>query len=74
MFCLRKHYNSVRDDIDRLSPLNLTEHEFTSGVVDQMVRESEHKSLSRKLRAFSLQIDHVRHFIDAIEKGLCIVT
>ena len=74
MFRLRKHYNSVRDDIDRLSPLNLTEHEFASGVVDQTVRESEHESLSRKLWAFSLQIDRATHSVDAIEKGLCIAT
>ena len=74
MFRLREHYDSVRDEIHGLSPLNLTEHEFASGVADQTVKESKHETLNRKLRAISLQIDCATHSVDAIEKGLCIET
>ena len=74
IFCLRKKYNSVKDVIHGLSPLNLTEHEFASGVENQIVRESEHEALNRKLQAISEQIDRATHSVDAIEKALCIET
>ena len=73
-FRLRKRYNSVREEVDGLGPLNLTEHEFASGIANRTVKESKHEALNRKLRAISGQIDRATHSVDALEKGLCIET
>jgi len=54
--------------------LNLTEHEFASGIANQTVKESKHEALNRKLQAISGQIDCATHSVDALEKGLCIET
>ena len=71
-FRLRKWYNSVREEVDGLGPLNLTKYEFASGIANQTVKESKHEALNRKLRAVSGQIDRATHSVDALEKGLCI--
>jgi len=73
-FCFRKQYNSVREEVDGLGPLNLTKYEFTSGIANQTVKESKHEALNRKLWAISGQIDHATHSVDALKKGLCIET
>ena len=54
--------------------MNLTEHQFASGVADQVVKNSEHEALNRKLRAISGRIDRTTDFVDSIEQRLCIET
>ena len=73
-FHLRKQYNSVREEVNGLGPLNLTKHEFASSIANWTVKESKHKALNRKLQAISGQIDRATHSVNALEKGLCIET
>ena len=60
--------------IKRLGPLVLTEHEFASGVANQVMKKSEHDALNRELRAVNLQIDRATQIVDTFEEELCIET
>ena len=74
IFFLRKQYNHVRDKIDGLGPLVLTEYDFVSGIAHQTVKKSKHEVLNRELRTISGWIDCATHSVNTIEQQLCINT
>ena len=74
IFFLREQYNCVREKINELGPLVLTEYEFASGVAHQAVKKSPHEVLNRELRAISGRIDCATHAVDTLEEQLCIGT
>ena len=74
IFCRRKQYNCAQDKMVRLGPLNLTKHEFASGIAHQAVERSEHEAINREVRKLSGQIDHAADFVDTLEQQLCIKT
>ena len=57
-----------------LGPLNLTEHEFASGIAHQAVKTSKHEAINRELRTISGRIDRATDFVDTLERQLCIKT
>jgi len=74
IFCRRKQYNCARDKMVRLGPLNLTEHEFASGIAHRAVERSEHEAINREVRKLSGRIDRAADFVDTLEQQLCIET
>jgi len=74
IFCCRKQYNCARDKMVRLGPLNLTKHEFASGIAHRAVEQSEHEAINREVQKLSRQIDCAADFVDTLEQQLCIET
>jgi len=72
IFCCRKQYNCAQDEMVRLGPLNLTKHEFASGIAHQAVERSEHEAINREVQKLSGRIDHAADFVDTLEQQLCI--
>jgi len=58
----------------RLGPLNLTKHEFASGIAHWAVKQSEHEAINRELQNISGRIDRATDFVDTLEQQLCIGT
>ena len=67
----REQLDSIQQVINRTSPfLNLTQHDFATGIADQVVKKSKHiaidkeqQVITQRLEQAECNIDHVKHLL-----------
>lgn len=71
----REQYDAVRKKIDEVGPfLNLTEHDFSIGTSDQVMRKGKHEAIDRQLRLISARRERAAQKVDDVEQLIGIKT
>lgn len=57
--------------INGISPfLNLTEHNFTTNIADQVVKKSKHVAIDKERQVISRRLEWAEHNVDNVERLL----